>query len=49
MDDQPREEFSPRQRHTLKEFAVSSLSPVVSTMLNLSVGNRNARNGIVER
>lgn len=25
MDDQPREEFSPRQRHTLKEFAASIL------------------------
>jgi hypothetical protein len=23
IDDQPREEFSPRQRHTLKEFAAS--------------------------
>ena len=30
MDDQPREEFSPRQRHTLKEFAVRSFSGRVS-------------------
>lgn len=25
MDDIPRQEFSPRQRHTLKEFAVSAI------------------------
>jgi len=27
IDDQPREDFSPRQLHTLKEFAVRSSQP----------------------
>ena len=30
IDDTPRDDFSPRQRHTLKEFAVSYYSMVIS-------------------
>lgn len=30
IDDTPRDDFSPRQRHTLKEFAVSYHSMVIS-------------------
>jgi len=50
MDDQPRDEFSPRQRHTLKEFAVCS--PQFLSLYHEAqhfVGSRDARNGTVER
>ena len=46
VDDTPREEFSPRQRHTLKEFAVrlffASRLSVVYQNLNIFAGNCNA-------
>jgi hypothetical protein len=51
IDDQPREEFSPRQRHTLKEFAASNFSVLFPFphLNKICVGNRNARDGTLER
>ena len=51
IDDQLREEFSPRQRHTLKEFAASKISADYSFphLIQFCVGHRNARDGTLER
>jgi GAF domain-containing protein len=51
IDDQPRGEFSPRQRHTLKEFAANKflLSSFFPHLNESCVGYRNARDGTLER
>jgi hypothetical protein len=47
VDDTAREDFSPRQRHTLKEFAVCSQTLLVLGLhlVQPAVGHCHARNG----
>jgi len=53
IDDHPRSEFTPRQRHTLKEFAVRDIKKnnQGKHAYNRAIyaGNRDARNGALER
>lgn len=48
IDDSPRQDFSPRQRHTLKEFAVGGTLGTFGDINHSYQGCCNARDGAVE-
>jgi hypothetical protein len=48
IDDKPREEFTPRQRHTLKEFAVCVMLFIQTVLSDPLLGDCYTGNGVVE-